>query len=476
MRSILRVNLTSGQCRFETLSRQFAVLGGRGLASMLVFSAPDNTLAIAPGLLSGGMCASSGRTAVACKNPVDSTIFAANAGGMPGEALARLGIAAVLLEGAAPPDIWQDLIIDAGGACLARSSVSGVNTYEAMAALAQQYGENCSFITIGKAGEACLPVATVAFSDRGGQPARHAGGCSGAVMGSKRLKAIIIQKTAAHPPIADKHAFGTAAGRFADALRTYGRDTGGHDLGKGCAQGCMLACRDGSAGSVKEDGGIGKWPDYMSLWSASATPGTIDYANLDRYAYLCNDLGVDAFSVGERLVLLSKQGVLERGNAESALALLEFASRDPRNRQASRLFEHTKGAAETAKSKTRTEGSVILDSLGICRFAFKALAESERARTALAEMLKARFGSELFVEGLRASARSVLDAEHSFDPLWPGALSVSVGQDVEPVRKSVHDVFEAFGHSFGAARQIDDQAFSPDARSSPAEHGPGGNG
>ena len=402
---------------------------------MLVFSAlrpaTDNPLAIAPGLLSGRMCASSGRTAVACKNPVDCAISTANAGGMPGDALARLGIAAVLLEGSTPSgisqDIWQNLIIDEGGARLAPSRVNGLNTYEAMSALARQYGpqykETCSFITIGKAGEACLPVSTIAFSDRGGQPARHAGGGSGAVMGGKGLKAIIIQETAAKPPIADERAFAAAAKGFADALRAYGRGIGGHSSGKGCAPGCVLACKDGSAGSVKEDGAIGKWPEYMSLWSPSTIPGAIpaatlgpaDYANFDRYAYLCNDLGLDAFAAGEMLALLNKQGVLERGKAETALALLESASCNPKNLGnplISGLFAHAACAAREG-----TEESVILDSLGVCRFASKALAENESVRAALSDMLTARFGPGLSFEDVGASARSVLRAERAFADL-----------------------------------------------------------
>ncbi len=78
--------------------------------------------------------------------------------------------------------------------------------------------------------------ATVAFTDRELRPTRHAGrGGLGAVMGSKGLKAIIIDPSGGEAaPIADKEAFDEAAKRFTKAimehpvtsegLPTYGTD------------------------------------------------------------------------------------------------------------------------------------------------------------------------------------------------------------------------------------------------------------
>src|SRR4030042_4553035 len=83
-------------------------LGGRALTSAMVSRevpptchplGEDNKLVIAPGLLSGTTAAMSGRLSVGCKSPLTGGIKEANAGGQPSQVLARLGYAAIVLEG-----------------------------------------------------------------------------------------------------------------------------------------------------------------------------------------------------------------------------------------------------------------------------------------------------------------------------------------------------------------------------------------
>ena len=86
----------------------YAGLGGRGLTSAIVSKevpplchplGADNKLVIAPGLLSGTIAAMSGRISVGCKSPLTGGIKEANSGGRPSQVLARLGYAAIVLEG-----------------------------------------------------------------------------------------------------------------------------------------------------------------------------------------------------------------------------------------------------------------------------------------------------------------------------------------------------------------------------------------
>jgi len=86
----------------------YAGLGGRGLTSAIVSSevpatchplGEANKLVIAPGLLSGTTAAMSGRLSVGCKSPLTGGIKEANAGGQPAQVLARLGYAAIVIEG-----------------------------------------------------------------------------------------------------------------------------------------------------------------------------------------------------------------------------------------------------------------------------------------------------------------------------------------------------------------------------------------
>lgn len=83
-------------------------LGGRAMTSTVVAKevpadchplGADNKLVIAPGMLSGTAAAMSGRLSIGCKSPLTGTIKEANAGGQPSQVIARLGYAAIILEG-----------------------------------------------------------------------------------------------------------------------------------------------------------------------------------------------------------------------------------------------------------------------------------------------------------------------------------------------------------------------------------------
>jgi len=115
MDKILRINVGAEggpETKTETLG-DYAGLGGRGLTSAIVSKevppschplGEDNKLIIAPGLLSGSAAAMSGRISVGCKSPLTGGIKEANAGGQPSQMLARLGYAAIVLEGKPKPD------------------------------------------------------------------------------------------------------------------------------------------------------------------------------------------------------------------------------------------------------------------------------------------------------------------------------------------------------------------------------------
>ncbi|SFN08451.1 aldehyde ferredoxin oxidoreductase N-terminal domain-containing protein, partial [Thermodesulforhabdus norvegica] len=107
---ILRIDMGAegGPRVVESGLGEYEGFGGRGLTSAIVSREvpPDchplsgeNKLVIAPGLLSGTTGAMTGRISVGCKSPLTGTIKEANAGGQPAQVLARLGYAAIVLEG-----------------------------------------------------------------------------------------------------------------------------------------------------------------------------------------------------------------------------------------------------------------------------------------------------------------------------------------------------------------------------------------
>ncbi|MDR3038179.1 MAG: aldehyde ferredoxin oxidoreductase, partial [Candidatus Adiutrix sp.] len=142
MAKILRVDLGARTCKLEDPSPAYEALGGRGLTSAIVARevpptceplGPNNKLIFAPGLLGGTRSANSGRLSVGCKSPLTFGIKEANSGGRPGGHLARLGLAAVVLEGRAEPGVWWQLELDKNGARLVPAASAGLNNYEAVA-------------------------------------------------------------------------------------------------------------------------------------------------------------------------------------------------------------------------------------------------------------------------------------------------------------------------------------------------------
>lgn len=385
MYKILRVNMATQTCAFEDISPDYAGLGGRGLTSTIVSKevpatctplGPHNKLVFAPGLLGGTNCANSNRISVGCKSPLTGGIKEANSGGQPGGHLAKLGIHALIVEDMAPEGEWYQLELGKDSAKLVPSIAHGLNNYDAVAKLIEKYGRECSYVTIGRAGEFKLSAASIAFTDKELRPARHAGrGGVGAVMGSKGLKAIIINPEHKHNlPLTDPEAFQAASKRFAKALLdhpvcgqglpNYGTavlvnilheagglptrnfSTGrfeGHEAVSGemlnqitkerggdgvVAHGCMSGCIMRCSGIYPDKNGkfMGKWPEYETLWAFGPNSGIDDLDMIARYDYMCDDVGVDTIDVGGAMALLMEAGVLKFGDAEGAFKLMEEIS------------------------------------------------------------------------------------------------------------------------------------------------------
>ena len=117
MDKILRVDMgAEGGPKFRTEPvGEFAGLGGRAMTSAIISKevhplchplGAENKLVIAPGSLSGTAASMSGRISVGCKSPLTGGIKESNAGGQAAQVLARLGYAAIVLEGKPEGDGW----------------------------------------------------------------------------------------------------------------------------------------------------------------------------------------------------------------------------------------------------------------------------------------------------------------------------------------------------------------------------------
>ncbi|MDL2207905.1 aldehyde ferredoxin oxidoreductase [Desulfovibrio sp. OttesenSCG-928-M16] len=386
MFKFLRVNMTTKQCQFEDIPAHYAGMGGRGLTSSIVAKeveptctplGPHNKLVFAPGLLGATNSPNSNRISVGCKSPLTGGIKEANSGGQPGGHLAKLGILAIIVEGMAPEGEWYQLEVNGESAKLVPSTVAGLDNYAAAAKLVNQYGDKCSYVSIGRAGEFKMAAASIAFTDRELRPSRHAGrGGVGAVMGSKGLKAIIIdpQQSKNHP-LQDAEAFKSAAKRFADSLTnhpvcgqglpTYGTavlinilheagglpthnfSTGrfeGHEnvsgetmnqltqerggegvVAHGCMSGCIMRCSGLYPG--KDGKLIGKWPEYETIWGFGPNSGIDDLDLIARFDTICDDVGVDTIDVSGAIAVAMEGGVLKFGDGPGVLDIMEQISK-----------------------------------------------------------------------------------------------------------------------------------------------------
>ena len=366
--------------RSEQADGEMAVLGGRGLTSTVVARevpprchplSEANKLVIAPGILSGTAAPCSGRISVGAKSPLTGTIKESNSGGSGAGALAQLGIKAIIIEGKPPNNKLYRFVVSVEGLKIEEAeSLRGLGNYDTVARLFGEFGEKISCLSIGPAGEMRAGAASIAVTDPDGRPTRHCGrGGLGAVMGSKGVKAIVVDPSGgSRPQAADKDAFRAAARKFAqclarhpltsETLPTYGTNilsnvineagafptrnfkSGKFDLTEqisgerqhdniverngviahACHRGCTIKC---SRIYMDKDGKyISKGPEYETVWAhgPNCEIGDLDaIAKMDR---MDDDFGLDTIEIGATIAVAMEAGVIPFGDADAAIGLL----------------------------------------------------------------------------------------------------------------------------------------------------------
>ncbi len=385
MDKILRVKMGENggpQVAVESLG-DYAGLGGRAMTSMVVAKevpplchplGADNKLVIAPGMLSGSTAAMSGRISVGCKSPLTGGIKEANSGGQPSQMLARLGYAAIILEGRPADDTLYKMVVNKDGAKIeADNSLKMLGNYDLVEKMKAAYGDKVACISIGPAGEMKMSAASIAFTDMEQRPTRHAGrGGVGAVMGSKGLKVIIVDDegtTRREPADPDKFkeankafvaglkkhpvtgeglpAYGTnvltnvvneaggyptnnfSTGQFAGASKISGETQaelentrgGEGSATHGCHRGCVIRCSGTFFG--KNGNFLTKQPEYETVWAHGGNCGIDDLDAIAEMDRMDDDFGLDTIEMGATIGVAMEGGVAKFGDAEAAINLLK---------------------------------------------------------------------------------------------------------------------------------------------------------
>jgi aldehyde:ferredoxin oxidoreductase len=380
--NIWRINTRSQNLVITKMPPSWEKLGGRGLIAKILNDevnptcdplGPENKLIFAPGLLVGHRLSSCDRISIGGKSPLTGGVKEANAGGSTGLQITHLGAAVIILEDQ-PGNDSLSVIHLSGSKCRFEdgSHLAGKGVYESAEILLEEFGSGVAIALIGPAGEMKLKGAGIQNLDQDREPSRIAArGGLGAVMGSKGIKALVIDPSGGSPPeISDLEGFrkaqkafnkalldhpqthtyadyGTAAmarmshsfgalptrnfseGHFegleaisAETMRDQLLERGGESkTTHACMAGCAIRCSN--VYTDKNGKKIVSPLEYETIGLMGSNLGIADLDMIARLNWEANDLGLDSIELGAALAIAADGGVMEFGNGDQALSLID---------------------------------------------------------------------------------------------------------------------------------------------------------
>jgi aldehyde:ferredoxin oxidoreductase len=372
----LRIDVSNGRVDRipipEKILRQF--LGGSGLGAWLLLEegdpgtdalSPEAPLVFAFSPLVGSPLTTSAKFAVVSKSPLTDRINDSLASSGFAIAGKRCGCDAIVIVGRAA--VLSALIVDEGAVRLEGvEDLHGATCHAAEAALKERLGGEHQIAAIGPAGENAVRYATISHDGR------HAGrGGSGAVLGSKNIKAVAVRGTQrtewAHPrqlteysKSLSKRSFGPATAKYRElgtaanlltfnrlgALPTRNFQTGTFDEAvnispeeirathKRTRAGCV-ACTIGCEHIYAIGDEAGARLEYESLFALGSLCGVSDPDAVLRASRRCDELGIDTISVGGTIAFAMEcveRGVLDApwltfGSGAAMLRAIELVGR-----------------------------------------------------------------------------------------------------------------------------------------------------
>jgi aldehyde:ferredoxin oxidoreductase len=380
MRIRIDVDLEKGTILRTDLRENALWLGGRALADSILLQeappachplGPRNRLVFAPGLFAGTSMPTASRMSVVGKSPLTGGIKESNVGGMAGMILAQLGVGAVVIRGSSPMGYPKLLLLRKRSAEVVDApELRRLGNYETAEILKKRFGDKVVTLSIGPCGEMKMAAATIAVTDTNGRPCRHAGrGGLGGVMGSKGLKAIVID------PEGSQLRKGADPGAFAEAVKEYTKmlqsskktafwrengtaglvdvshargslptrnfTSGAYDkkdrvnadrlktlvaqrkgnMGHACMRGCVVRCSN-----IFNDQ-QGRYLTSGLEYETIAMMGpNLDIDDLDTIAQIdfrCDDYGIDTIETGATIGILTETDLFRFGDGPRAIQLID---------------------------------------------------------------------------------------------------------------------------------------------------------
>ncbi len=366
------IDLSTRAVSSEQKSGDDVVKAGRHLIAHTLLEAgvaqqdpllPDAPLIFSAGPFAGTNFSNANRLSVGCKSPLTGGIKEANAGGTFAFAMGQLGICGISFTGAASE--WTLLHIRKDGEFewFDASDLLGLGNFEAARHLHERFGKKVSLALVGPVGEYGGLMSGISFSDTDLRPSRLAArGGVGAVMASKRLKAVVCDLDRM-PQLADRkkvmgavksyrkmldaepaiqafqttgtamvadftnqvggipvrnfsngRAVDTAHGVFklgGDFIREQNLSRGGEQT-HACMPGCIIQCSNVYADA---DGNEVVSPvEYETIGLLGTNCGIDEPDDLAALNWQANDLGVDTIELGATIAVLMEAGKGEFGD------------------------------------------------------------------------------------------------------------------------------------------------------------------
>jgi aldehyde:ferredoxin oxidoreductase len=381
MEWIIRVNTRTGKITKVKASQEEMRWGGRLLISkVLLREVPPtadplgrfNKFIISPGLLGDTLVTTTGKFSVGGKSPLTHGVKESDVGGEAGKKIARLGIKALVLEDIPEKAGTKVLTITANQFTLSDvPELKGKYVSETIQVLRKQFGSEVGIICIGPAGEMKMAGAGVAVTDAQDIQIRYAArGGLGAVMGSKGIKAIVVDDTEAvsphvydeallreaskalaqaimeDPKTENRHKLGTpaillvaneigilptrnfSAGQFEKAEEIAGERVaeviavrGGEGRsGTPCVRGCVIQCCNIFPDSSGKKTVASIQYENIALLGSNCGIGDLD--DIAELNDLCNQVGVDTIETGAAIGVAMEAGVIPFGDAKGAKDLI----------------------------------------------------------------------------------------------------------------------------------------------------------
>ncbi len=386
MLKILRINTRTKEYAFEEVG-PYANLGGRALTSRVINKevpadchplSSENKLVFATGLLGGSTAANSGRLSVGTKSPLTGGIKESNSGGLFAQKLPKMDLLAIILEDKPAEQAPFSTIFITDGKVIFKDAtdIAGMYTYPAHDKLLAEYGDKLCACVIGPAGETVRKTATIQFTDPYKRPARSAGrGGTGAVMGSKKIKAIVLdpefgervgpvdadafkvsRKTwvdilQGHPVTSQGlPAFGTSVlvnvineagalpgknfrqGQVDHVAEISGEkiaeiiESRGGKTTEGCHPGCVIQCSQQY--NDKDGNYVSSGFEYETVWAFGANAMIKDIDDIAALDRLCDEIGMDTIEMGNTVAIAMDGGIIPWGDGKAAFELLRKVGTD----------------------------------------------------------------------------------------------------------------------------------------------------